>query len=43
MVRWCDENPMDRIRSARPGAPRSRLLLNPGEMLAKPEQVVCDR
>lgn len=33
-MRWCDLNPMDGISPARPDMPKSRLLLNAGELLA---------
>ena len=34
MMRWVDVNPVEAIDKARPDAPKSRLLLNAGELLA---------
>lgn len=34
MMRWVDVNPMDGIGMARPDAPKQRLLLNAGELVA---------
>lgn len=36
-LRWCDSNPMQAIGRARPDAPKSRLLLTAGELLALPD------
>jgi len=38
LMRWSDINPMDGISAARPDAPKTRLLLNAGEMLSMLEQ-----
>jgi integrase len=38
MMRWCDTNPMDGISRARPDTPKSRLLLNAGELMQMLEE-----